>query len=216
MVSRPSQARFLSLCGILFAALIAGCQAGQDTETASGHLAPSDVASSDGSGASSSRDALPSDAVVELVTVTPEQFQQRIQQQNGKVVLVDFWATWCEPCREQFPHTIGLAAKYADDVHVITVSADDPADPEGAREFLQQQQATETENLLTALDLNETFDRFDIRGGIPFYKLYDRQGNLRYEFNGNPQRDDNTEPIDNLEVRLKELIEEMNSPDGAE
>ena len=49
---------------------------------------------------------------------------------QGKVVLVNFWATWCPPCREEIPILIMLADKYKDDLLVVGISVDDgpPAD----------------------------------------------------------------------------------------
>jgi peroxiredoxin len=43
----------------------------------------------------------------------------------GKVVLIDFWATWCEPCRSSFPEYQALLARYADRVVVLGISEDD-------------------------------------------------------------------------------------------
>jgi thiol-disulfide isomerase/thioredoxin len=48
---------------------------------------------------------------------------------QGKVVLVNFWATWCPPCREEIPILIELAEKYKDDLLIVGISMDDgPAD----------------------------------------------------------------------------------------
>ena len=44
--------------------------------------------------------------------------------QLGKVVLVNFWATWCGPCREEIPYLVQLAARYPDHLTVIGVSED--------------------------------------------------------------------------------------------
>jgi thiol-disulfide isomerase/thioredoxin len=44
---------------------------------------------------------------------------------QGKVVLVNFWATWCPPCREEIPILIELSKKYKDDLLVIGISVDD-------------------------------------------------------------------------------------------
>ena len=56
---------------------------------------------------------------------------------QGKVVIVNFWATWCPPCREEIPILIHLADKYKDDLVVVGVSVDDGS-PDEVREFARQ------------------------------------------------------------------------------
>jgi thiol-disulfide isomerase/thioredoxin len=56
---------------------------------------------------------------------------------RGKVVLLDFWATWCVPCREEIPRFVELQKEYGDrGLQIIGVSMDDSADPVGP--FYQQ------------------------------------------------------------------------------
>lgn len=53
---------------------------------------------------------------------------------HGKVVLINFWATWCPPCNEEIPEMIDLANKYKDSLQIIGVSMDDDP-PEEVRAF---------------------------------------------------------------------------------
>jgi peroxiredoxin len=61
---------------------------------------------------------------------------------RGKVVIVDFWATWCEPCRMSFPKYEALAGKYGDRVMVVGISEDD--EPDGIASFAKETGATFT------------------------------------------------------------------------
>jgi thiol-disulfide isomerase/thioredoxin len=55
----------------------------------------------------------------------------------GKVVLVDFWASWCEPCRHSFPWMNDMQKKYADDgLVIVAVNVDN--DRAAAQRFLDE------------------------------------------------------------------------------
>ena len=61
----------------------------------------------------------------------------KLSDYRGKVVLLDFWATWCEPCREEIPHFVELQDKLGDQgFQIIGVSMDDG--PEPVRDFSRQ------------------------------------------------------------------------------
>jgi len=64
--------------------------------------------------------------------VTSEQFK-------GKVVVLDFWATWCPPCRGEIPGYVELQKKYGKDgLLIVGISMDDKG-PEPVKEFVQEQ-----------------------------------------------------------------------------
>jgi len=56
-------------------------------------------------------------------------------QWRGRVVIVNFWATWCPPCREEIPEMIALANRFGDHLQIIGVSEDDDATPDELRDF---------------------------------------------------------------------------------
>lgn len=56
---------------------------------------------------------------------------------HGKVVLLNFWATWCGPCREEVPELIELQARYKDQLQIVAASMDETS-PRQVKEFAQQ------------------------------------------------------------------------------
>lgn len=106
-------------------------------------------------------------------------FEAFLARQRGKVVLVDFWATWCVPCKELFPHTVDASRRYAGrGVVVVAVSMDDPDKEAEVREYLASQGAT-FENFI-AQPAPDPFTAFEISGGsLPHFKLYGPDGAIR-------------------------------------
>ncbi|HEY2646659.1 MAG TPA: TlpA disulfide reductase family protein [Candidatus Acidoferrales bacterium] len=56
---------------------------------------------------------------------------------GGKVVLVNFWATWCPPCREEIPELLQLKKEYKDRLEIVGISEDDDG-PEGVLKFAKE------------------------------------------------------------------------------
>jgi thiol-disulfide isomerase/thioredoxin len=95
---------------------------------------------------------------------------------KGKVLVLDFYATWCEPCRRSIPHLIGLQNKYADQgLQVIGLNVGGEGDeekvPAFAKEFgIQYPLGTPDDELVTFLLGNND--------AIPQTFVFDRQGLL--------------------------------------
>lgn len=147
-------------------------------------------------------EAAASEPEITLEEVSPERYQQIVAKQLGKVVVVDFWATWCGPCVKQFPHTVELSKKYADrGLVAISMSFDELDQKEKAIEFLKSSHATIT-NLISLLDgpSPEQMEAYQIsEGSIPHFKVYDRQGKLRKTFSSANQE---------MEGLIEELLSE--------
>jgi thiol-disulfide isomerase/thioredoxin len=95
-----------------------------------------------------------------------------LTQHRGKIVLVDFWASWCEPCRHSFPWLNEMQAKYGDRLVVIGVNVDrERAD---AERFLAQVPA----QFEVIYDPNgELASRYDVMG-MPSSFVFDTSGTL--------------------------------------
>jgi thiol-disulfide isomerase/thioredoxin len=129
-----------------------------------------------------------------------------LDNHRGSVVLVDFWATWCGPCVEQFPHTVQLAEKLRDrGLAVVSVSMDSPSTEPHVRAFLEKHQAR-FDNLLSSYDSPVTATKeFRLPGPVPCYRVYDRQGRLHREFAVDPRAAKQFTPAD-VDAAVEELL----------
>ncbi|MEX2306916.1 MAG: TlpA disulfide reductase family protein [Pirellulales bacterium] len=135
-----------------------------------------------------------------------EGYDETLARLRGKVVLVDFWATWCAPCIEQFPHTVALEGKYHDrGLAVVGVSLNEPDEEPQVREFLARHEA-DFENLLSEYGSGvAAIKAFGLPGPIPCYRLYDRSGELHREFAVDPRAKRQFTPED-IDAAIAELL----------
>jgi len=104
-----------------------------------------------------------------------------LAENRGKVVLFDFWATWCAPCRAEMPLLVELDRKLRRrGFRLITVSADEPEDKQQALEFLRKHGAPEPAYIKDVDDDDAFINAInpDWSGALPALFLYDRSGKL--------------------------------------
>ncbi len=102
---------------------------------------------------------------------------------NGKPLLVNFWATWCDPCREEFPDLVKMENDYRGKIDVVTVSLDDITDINtGVPKFLSEMKAETVNYLLVSEDEGAVIGSItkDWSGGLPFTILYNEKGEIIY------------------------------------
>lgn len=56
---------------------------------------------------------------------------------KSKLILIDFWATWCGPCRESIPHLVKLHKKYSGDLSIVGISLDEAGNLAGVEKFVK-------------------------------------------------------------------------------
>ena len=108
---------------------------------------------------------------------------KQLLKPGGKPLLVNFWATWCIPCREEFPDLVKIDAEYRGKVDFFTVSLDFIEELNtGVPKFLSEMKAEMPAYLLTSADENTLISSIakNWNGGLPFTILYNEKGEITY------------------------------------
>ena len=115
-----------------------------------------------------------------LVRVTGSDVVRRAAREGGHGTVLNVWASWCDPCREEFPALLQAAReRAADGVRLMLVSADFPDQEPAIRKFLAEQGVTDSIYLKTGGDM-EFINTLDSAwtGTLPATFVYDRSGRL--------------------------------------
>ena len=134
-----------------------------------------------------------------------------LSEQRERPLLVNFWATWCDPCREEFPDLVKIDAEYRPrSMDFITVSLDDFSDIKtSVPKFLGSMKANMPAYLLNVSDPEPAIDAVDPkwRGDLPATYLYNEKGEIVYRHIG---RVDPTE----LRKEIEKLVKKGDGQSG--
>lgn len=111
-----------------------------------------------------------------------------VARHRGKVVVVDFWSTWCAPCVAEFPHLVELQRDYGARVACISVNcnfagaSEEPPSSFRAEveQFLREKQA-HFEHLISTVADTELFDQLQV-ASVPVVRVYGVDGKLAKQF----------------------------------
>ncbi len=111
--------------------------------------------------------------------VREKEIKSLISKRDGKLLLVNIWATWCVPCREEFPDLVKIYSKYKNKVDVVGISVDYPDEINSKiLPFLKKNQVNFPVyvNAIRSSDVFiDLFDK-DWNGAIPATFIYDKNG----------------------------------------
>ncbi len=116
---------------------------------------------------------------LEVSEITIDELNDMIKNREGRVLLINIWATWCVPCKEEFPDLIKISDKYGKQIELIGISIDYPDEVESKIiPFLNKLKP----NFNNYVNVENDTERFinnlnpDWSGAIPATFFYDSDG----------------------------------------
>ncbi|HSR08967.1 MAG TPA: TlpA disulfide reductase family protein [Bryobacteraceae bacterium] len=138
-----------------------------------------------------------------LTPVDQASYPKVIAAHKGKVVLANFWATWCVPCRKEMPQLVQLSHKLAArGFDLVMISADEAEQQSAAAKLLQDNRAEGANYLLRTADNDKFYPAVYAKwssGELPALFLYDRSGKKVRSFFGETS-------IADLEAAITKLL----------
>jgi thiol-disulfide isomerase/thioredoxin len=137
-----------------------------------------------------------------LTAVDEGGYRALLRANVGNVTVVDFWATWCAPCRKEMPLLAKLEERLRDkSFRLLTISADDPEQETAAITFLQSSGFYGPAYIRRAKDDDAFIKSVDPKwsGALPALFLYDKTGKIAKSFTGETD-------IAALESTLRKLL----------
>jgi thiol-disulfide isomerase/thioredoxin len=148
-----------------------------------------------------------------LATAQEPSLEARVAELRSRVVVVNFWAVWCEPCKREMPMLARLSSEYAPrEVTFIGASIDDPEEVDKARAFARK---TRVEYPLVFGATTDQMIAFRLGDAVPVTILLDRAGTPRFRMVGEIQEAQLRERLDwLLGSQSGDAPQELTLPDG--
>jgi thiol-disulfide isomerase/thioredoxin len=141
----------------------------------------------------------------DLQAVSFEDWDGVLEKQLGHITVVDFWAGWCSPCIERFPHMVEMHHQYKDrGVRFISLNLDEQGDEESiqwANDFLERIEAV-FPNYHMNENMTAAFERLDLLG-LPTVRIYATDGSEAYRLSGdNPYKQFTEKDVEDAVLKL--------------
>lgn len=125
---------------------------------------------------------------VDLKPASQDDLRALRKNGTGKLTLVDFWATWCAPCREEFPEFETMYRMYGKrrNFNLVTVSINYPDEQPGVLKALNAEHATSTNLIMASTDIYANLAAFDPKwnAAVPYTLLISPSGEILYKSQG--------------------------------
>ncbi|MBZ5535907.1 MAG: TlpA family protein disulfide reductase [Acidobacteriia bacterium] len=148
------------------------------------------------------KDAKPEAKPLEVSIINARKFSETLKKLKGKIVVINMWATWCVPCRKEFPILVQLYQQYKSrGMELLAISNDDFQNLEDVKDFVREQHAQFPAFIVDpdgANDLREAIYP-EWTGGLPSTFFFDRHGDLKGKILGMLDREE-------FEDRIKPLL----------
>jgi len=143
--------------------------------------------------------AVPQTAAPDFTLRTMDGKNLRLQEQRGRVVMINFWATWCAPCRQEMPHLAKLYDKYrGSGFELLAVNVDE----EQAKAMGLAQKLNLKFPVLFDGEKKQVSGLYDLKA-MPSTVIIDRDGRVRYVHRGYRDGYENT-----YDQQIRDLLKE--------
>jgi thiol-disulfide isomerase/thioredoxin len=119
-------------------------------------------------------------SIDEIPVIDETWLEEKIKNRNNKILFINVWATWCQPCVEEFPDLVEIYKKHKDsDFEFLSISVDHPSEIESkVKPFLEEQKSEFPVVVAGEKKAEEIINLLNPEwsGAIPVTLIYDKNG----------------------------------------